>query len=167
WRGDDIKGNKRIYPVLYLIEIIQKLAVEFDIDFYMLGTQNSFKDAQKIMSACPNSSVKNLCCKTKLVHLKPIFEQTDLLISVDTGTIHIAAATNTHIIGLYGPILYNSLPMSHRAQILYVKQPCSPCHYSRTVLKIPCPYGDKPKCLSDIKPPMVIEAVKKQLGDEK
>ncbi|MDR3048495.1 MAG: glycosyltransferase family 9 protein [Elusimicrobiota bacterium] len=164
WRGDDIKGNKRIYPVKYLIKIIQELSANFDIDFYLLGIQNSFKGAQEIISACRNLSITNLCGRTKLMHLKPIFEQTDLLISVDTGIIHIAAATNVNIIGLYGPILYNSLPMSHRAQILYVKQPCSPCHYSRTVLKIPCPYGGKPKCLSDITPQMVIEAAEKQLA---
>ncbi|MDR0822640.1 MAG: glycosyltransferase family 9 protein [Endomicrobium sp.] len=166
-RGDNIKGNKKIYPSEYVREIIKNSADIFDADFYFLGTKDSFSDLEQIKDSFPNLSIKNLCGLTKLLDLKPIFEQIDLLISVDTGIIHIAAATDVQIIGLYGANLYNSFPMSHRAIILGVKQPCSPCHYSRTVLKIPCPYGDKPKCLSDIKPPMVIEAVKKQLGDKK
>ncbi|MDR3244145.1 MAG: glycosyltransferase family 9 protein [Elusimicrobiota bacterium] len=163
FRGDNIKGNKKIYPSKYIIEIIKQTAKEFDADFYFLGTKDSFDEAQKIKEELSNLSINNLCAKTRLTDLQSIFKYLDLLICVDTGIIHIAATTAVKIIGLYGANLYNSIPMSHKAIVLGVKESCSPCHYSRTVLKIPCAYGDSPKCLSDIKPQAVICAIKKQL----
>ncbi|MDR1696410.1 MAG: hypothetical protein LBR69_07290 [Endomicrobium sp.] len=162
-RGDNIKGNKKIYPVTHAIEIIKRLHNQIDADYYMLGTKIFYDDAEYIKYQIPEAKIHNLCSKTSLPELKTVFEQTDLLISVDTGAIHIAAVTNTNIIGLYGANDGNSFPVSSRSTVLYVKQPCSPCNYTRTVLGIPCPYGDNPKCLESVTPDMVSGAALKIL----
>jgi lipopolysaccharide heptosyltransferase II len=162
--GDSIKGHKKTYPAEYIVKIIYVLSKEFDIDFYIIGTKNSYNDAEYIKNKFTNIRVYNLSGKTSITELKSIFEQTDLLISVDTGTIHIAATTNINIIGLYGGTNpYNSYPMTHKVQVLYVKQNCSPCNYTRTVLRIPCQFKDNPKCLTDIKPELVIKTARKIL----
>jgi ADP-heptose:LPS heptosyltransferase len=162
--GDSIKGHKKTYPKEYVIKIIDVLSKEFDIDFYIIGAKNNYNDAEYIKNKLTNIKVHNLSGKTSLLGLKSIFEQTDLLISVDTGTIHVAATTNMNIIGLYGANPHNSCPMTNKAQLLYVKQNCSPCNYTRTVLEIPCKFKDNPKCLADIKPEMVIETARKILN---
>jgi len=162
-RGDNIKGNKKIYPVSHTVEIIKKLSLQIEADYYMLGTKIFYNDAEYIKSQIPDARIHNLCAKTSLTDLKSVFEQTDLLISVDTGTIHIAATTNTNIISLYGANDGNSFPVSHRAVILYTGEACSPCNYTRTVLNITCPYGDNPKCLESITPDMVVETALKIL----
>jgi ADP-heptose:LPS heptosyltransferase len=163
-RGDDIKGNKKIYPINNTIEIIRLLSKEFDIDFYLLGTKIYYEDAKYIKTQLSDLNINNLCKKTSLSDLREVFEQTDLLISVDTGTIHIAATTKTNIIGLYGANLYNSCPISHKAIILYTRESCSPCNYTRTVLGIPCPFDNNPKCLENISYATVVETAKKILS---
>jgi ADP-heptose:LPS heptosyltransferase len=165
--GDNIKGHKKTYPPEYGIKIIDVLSKEFDIDFYIIGTKDNYSDAEYIKNKLTNIKIHNLSGKTSLLELKSIFEQTDLLISVDTGTIHIAATTHINIIGLYGSTNpHNSCPMTNKAQLLYIKQNCSPCNYTRTVLKIPCQFKDNPKCLAAIKPEMVIEATREILKPE-
>jgi heptosyltransferase-2 len=162
-RGDNIKGNKRIYPISHTIKIIEILSKEFEIDFYLLGTNIFYAHAEYIKNILPDLDIHNLCMKTSLTDLKAVFEQTDLLISVDTGTIHIAATTKTNIIGLYGATLDNSLPVSHRSILLYTNESCSPCHYTRTVLNILCAFGDKPKCMENITPETVVRAAREIL----
>jgi heptosyltransferase-2 len=166
-RGDNINGHKKIYPVSHTIEIIKRLSLSADADFYLLGTSIYNNDAERIISETREARVHNLCMKTSLADLKAVFEQTDLLICVDTGTIHIAATTPINIIGLYGANAYNSFPVSHRAVILHTGEKCSPCNNNMTVLNIPCPYGDNPVCLFNIKPEMVVNEANKILGEKK
>ncbi|MDR0485518.1 MAG: glycosyltransferase family 9 protein [Elusimicrobiota bacterium] len=160
-RGDNIKGNQKIYPRQHCIEFIKLLSKEGDFDFYFAGTKDFYNYADFVKKELKGLNIVNLCSKTSLLDLKALFEKIDLAISVDTGAIHIAAEAGAKIIGLFGANPKNSIPVSHQTEILYVKEPCSPCHYSRTVLKIPCPFGDNPKCLEDITPKMIVEAVKR------
>jgi ADP-heptose:LPS heptosyltransferase len=163
-RGDNIKGNQKIYPKQFCLEFIKKLSKETGFDFYFVGTADFYNYAESVRKELNALNIVNLCSKTSLLELKALFEKMDLVISVDTGAIHLAAAANAKIIGLFGANPQNSIPVSHKAEILYVKEPCSPCHYTRTVLKIPCQYGDSPKCLENISPDMIVEAVKRQIS---
>lgn len=114
----------------------------------MLGTQIPYNDAKYIKNQLPDLNIQNLCAKTSLAYLKAVFEQSDPLISVDTETIHVATTTNAILIGLYEPSTpENSRPVSSKAIILYTEEDCSPCHYKRTVLGMPCSLGDKIRCL--------------------
>jgi heptosyltransferase-2 len=156
--GDNIKGHKKIYPLSHTIELIKNLNSRISASFYFLGLKHYFQQAQKVKQAIPESDIHNLCSKTNIKELKALLEQIDLLICVDTGVIHIAAAVNAKIIGLYGHSMpQNSAPVSSKAEILYIKEKCSPCPYSRTILGIPCQYGDSPKCLENIAPEIVAE----------
>jgi ADP-heptose:LPS heptosyltransferase len=56
-----------------------------------------------------------------------------------------------------------SRPVSSEAVILYTEEDCSTCHCKRTILVIPCPFGNKPKCLENIQPEMVVRAARKLL----
>jgi ADP-heptose:LPS heptosyltransferase len=161
-QGDNIKGNKRIYPISHTIKIIEILSKEFEIDFYLPGTNIFYAQVEYTKNILPALDIHNCCMKTSLADLKAVFEQTDLLI-VDTGTIHIAATTKTNIIGLYGATINNSLPVNHRSILLYTHKSCSPCHYTRTVLNIPCPFGDKPKCMENITSEAVVIAAREVL----
>ncbi|MDR3111975.1 MAG: glycosyltransferase family 9 protein [Elusimicrobiota bacterium] len=158
--GDKVKGNEKIYPLKYTLEIIKTLSLNFDIDFYFIGTKIFDKYSKAAKNTFPSLSIHNLCRKTTLLDLKSVFEQIDLLISVDTGAIHIAATTPIKVIGLYGNnTACNSGPQTHRGKILYRPPPCSPCNFTRTVLKIPCYYGNNPKCLENIMPYDVVNEV--------
>ena len=81
----------------------------------------------------------------------------DLLISIDTGVVHIAAAVNTPVISLCGPTLpTHSAPVYHKGVSLFSGRSCSPCDINNKICK-------DMKCLKDISSDMLVEEVRKIL----
>jgi ADP-heptose:LPS heptosyltransferase len=73
--------------------------------------------------------VLNVAGRTSLQLLPAVLEACDLLISNDTGTIHVAAAAGTATLGLYFSTAYYSetAPYGGNHAVLQVEIPCSPC----------------------------------------
>jgi ADP-heptose:LPS heptosyltransferase len=76
--------------------------------------------------------VMNLAGKTSLQSLPAVLQACDLLISNDTGTIHVAAAAGTATLGLYFSTAYFSetAPYGGNHAVLQVEIPCAPCYTS-------------------------------------
>ena len=75
----------------------------------------------------------------------------DLVISNDTGPLHVAAALNRPVLAIYGPSdpLYTG-PHNQAAGVLQAKDlPCVPC------MKQTCAYREPLACLRSIKPEQV------------
>lgn len=77
------------------------------------------------------------------------------VISNDSGLMHIAAALNRPLIGVYGSTspLYTP-PLADRVEIVHTDIECRPC-FKRT-----CKFGHL-KCLIELMPEQVIEACKR------
>jgi ADP-heptose:LPS heptosyltransferase len=86
----------------------------YNTDFYIVGAKNDVDYAQKLAK---QERIENLCFKTTLVQLMAFLNNIDLLISVDTGTTHLAANTKTNIIVLK-PNSDFIAPVSHRLKII-------------------------------------------------
>jgi ADP-heptose:LPS heptosyltransferase len=73
--------------------------------------------------------VLNVAGRTSLQLLPAVLEACDLLISNDTGTIHVAAAAGTATLGLYFSTAYYSetAPYGDNHAVLQVEIPCAPC----------------------------------------
>lgn len=73
--------------------------------------------------------VMNLAGRTSLTMLPAVLQACDLLISNDTGTIHVAAATGCATLGLYFSTAYFSetAPYGGNHAVLQVEIPCAPC----------------------------------------
>lgn len=76
--------------------------------------------------------VVDLVGRTSLSQLPAVMQACDLLVSNDTGTIHIAAAVGTRTLGLYFSTAYFSetAPYGPGHAVLQVEIPCAPCHAS-------------------------------------
>lgn len=94
--------------------------------------------------------------------LAVLIERFDLLISNDTGPMHIGPAMGTTTIGLFGPqepIRYKPFGDHHIA--LYKKMPCSPCinvHYGQV------PQCKTPKCMELITVNDVWDAIESKIS---
>ena len=76
-----------------------------------------------------------------------------LVVANDSGPLHIAAAVGARCLGLYGPIDPKwSAPLSHRSQVLYTSEPCSPC-FERV-----CPLGHH-DCMRHISPESALQTL--------
>lgn len=72
----------------------------------------------------------NLIGKTSLPQLADVIAGADLFIGADSGVMHIAAATNTPIVSIFGPSNPAAWrPWRARASVLRSGVECSPCSY--------------------------------------
>jgi heptosyltransferase-3 len=92
-----------------------------------------------------------------------ILKRCDLLVSVDTGAMHLAAAMGTPTVGLFGPNTPKHwAPVGPRATSVYhTTVPCSPCINSYTDSRpLSCTYREKSRCMLDIEAQTVLDAAK-------
>ena len=97
-----------------------------------------------------------------LEELRALIERSRLFVGGDTGPLHMAAASRTPVVGIYGPTLSaRSAPWRPRAiptiSIELTALPCRPCD-QRT-----CAPGDF-RCLTTLQPAAVIEAAERALA---
>ncbi|MEZ0344698.1 MAG: lipopolysaccharide heptosyltransferase II [Caldimicrobium sp.] len=98
--------------------------------------------------------VCNLCGKTEIALLAGIFKLSSLLISNDSGLMHLGAVLKIPQIAIFGSTDPDYTgPLNPRAIILKENLDCSPC-FKRT-----CPKGHY-RCLKEISPERVYEGAK-------
>ncbi len=92
----------------------------------------------------------------------------DLVISADTGIMHLAAAMGAPTVGIFGPNTPKCwAPVGSRATFVYAtKVPCSPCMNSyRRIIPDDCSFTEKSRCMLDVRPEHVLEAARRVVRD--
>lgn len=159
-----VKGTfpLKTYPKEYFAEVVKKLRKKFSAEFFIVGAPNDKDYADEVISEI-GGNVKNFCGETSLTDLAEIFRKSDLFITVDTGATHIAATTKIKMVVLYGctsPDRWH--PINKHSVVFTSKENCCPC----SVKAEECPSYPKSKCLYNVKPNEVIEAVEKLLAGD-
>ena len=106
----------------------------------------------------------NLAGKTSLTQLAALLQRADIMISGDSGPMHIAAAVGTPLIAIHGPTdPAHSGPVSPSATILRSGIWCSPCY----TVKAPadCRFYTT-QCMKNITPARVFEVVEAKLREK-
>jgi ADP-heptose:LPS heptosyltransferase len=98
-----------------------------------------------------------------LVVLAAVLERLTLLITGDTGPMHLAAAVGTPVLAIFGPSLPTRYaPLSARSKIVRIDIPCSPCNLMRRPPER-C-LGKVPDCLAGIGTEDVLRAANEMLN---
>lgn len=98
----------------------------------------------------------NLAGKTSLIETAAIIEKSSVLLSGDSGVLHIGVGLGTPTVSLFGPgITKKWAPKGARHVVINKNLPCSPC--TRFGYTPKCPINAK--CLSDITVDEVLNAV--------
>jgi ADP-heptose:LPS heptosyltransferase len=122
------------------------------------GSREDRRDVEAILARLPAAgSVLNLAGRTSLRELAAVIENLDVLVSVDSGPAHLAAAMGTPLVVLWGPaILEQVRPLSSRSRIAILRHPppCAPCY--ETPLMKTC---RRNVCMESITPREVIDSV--------
>ncbi len=78
--------------------LAKKLIDKGKYQILICGSSHEYELGNSIKTVFPNENITNLCGKTTLIELAHILNDAKILISNDTGAIHIAAAINTPFI---------------------------------------------------------------------
>ncbi|MFM8552671.1 MAG: glycosyltransferase family 9 protein, partial [Nitrospiraceae bacterium] len=115
-------------------------------------------DAGAVMQLMRRAPV-DLTGQTQLGHLPALLQAASLLITNDSGPMHVAAAVGTPVVALFGPTNpVRTGPYGAGHRVLASRVPCSPC-YSRQ-----CRHPVPLECLTNVSPAQVLEAVREQLA---
>jgi len=149
--------NKR-WPVGHFTELVRLLAEIFsDAHFAILGGAGDKSLGEIIARSAPGRCL-NLCGQTSLPEMVEWLRFCSLMITNDTGPMHIAAALGKPLVALFGPTEPRRTGPYHQLDsVLRIDLPCSPCLKSR------CHYEKPNECLNALSPAAVFEFVRKQL----
>jgi heptosyltransferase-2 len=141
------------YPTDQWIEVIRLLSDTFHI--LLMGSQEDARDASAISSVNPEG-ILDLCGKLNLTQLAATMQRCDLILSGDTGPMHLAAALGIKQVAIFGathPRL-GFAPLNTNAIVLSADLQCQPCslHGSER-----CPQGHF-NCMRSITPEKIAQA---------
>ena len=101
--GSENTPAKR-WPVAHWRTLIERLAQTFPhASFVLLGTQNDRVITDQICSGLSTANVSDLAGKTDLLAFADQLRRSALLISNDTGGMHLANALGLPVVALFGP----------------------------------------------------------------
>ncbi|HSC28840.1 MAG TPA: glycosyltransferase family 9 protein [Vicinamibacterales bacterium] len=136
-------------------EVAQRLAVERGATIVLTGSTADRALVGGIKKTIPARQVIDVSGEADLLLLAALLERLDLLITGDTGPMHLAAAVSTPIVAVFGP----SDPRRYAppgARIVRIDLPCSPCNRIR-LPPARCK-GHTPDCLAGITADAVFDA---------
>lgn len=108
---------------------------------------------------CRSTRIVNLAGQLTLNELMALFSRARLLITNDSGPMHIAAAVGLSTVALFGPEspeLYG--PLGNKSINLFASLPCSPCLNMYNAKVFRCPINAK--CMRDISVEQVVDAAR-------
>jgi lipopolysaccharide heptosyltransferase II len=141
--------NKR-WPVENFTELIRRLAVARpEFHFAIMGSADDSAAGAAIVQAAPQQCL-DLTGKVSLPEMIEWIRLSELMISNDTGPMHVAAALGKPVVAIFGPTEPRRTgPYGQLQNVIRIDLPCAPC------LKSTCHYSKPMECLYGISPDTV------------
>ncbi len=132
--------------------LADRLIEEYGAKVVFTGGAEDYQTIEFIISLMKGKSL-NLAGKTTLKILAAIYEKADMLISTDTGPMHLGAAVGTPVTAIFGPTApWRTGPFGSNHQVIRAGLSCSPC------FKRKCQTTD---CMKQISVEQVLDSVKR------
>jgi ADP-heptose:LPS heptosyltransferase len=112
-----VSEKKREYPIDQWIETVRLLQQQFDLPILLTGSSKEMQQAYTIQQAT-GGNVHVVAELLSIEEFIAVIHEAQLVISVNTATIHIAAATDTPVIVLYALTNPQHTPWSEYAKVL-------------------------------------------------
>jgi lipopolysaccharide heptosyltransferase II len=117
-----VSDAKRQYPIPAWISVAQRLIREMNVQLLITGVEEEYQLAETIREQVGESCF-NLAGAFELEDFITLIRHSRLVISVNTGTVHIAAATNTPVLVLYALTNPQHTPWKVNSMVLYFDIP--------------------------------------------
>lgn len=152
-------GPAKRWPSEYFAEIANYKKSK-DWQIVLLGSQSDKSMGLQIQKLTKNACI-DLIGKTSLLEALNVLASATLVISNDSGLMHLTAALDRPLIALYGSSSPEfTPPLSVKAKIVYLKLSCSPCFERK------CPLVHL-NCLKELTPKIVLNIIDDLMNNKK
>ena len=139
-----------------IAELSDRLIERYGAHIIFTGGTDDTPATEEIVTLMRHTAV-NAAGKTTLKELACLLKHAKLMITTDSGPMHIAAAMGTPVVALFGPTApWRTGPYTDNALTVSAHLPCSPCFKRR------CDRGNT--CMQGISVAAVLAAVDIQMG---
>lgn len=144
--------------------LIQNILEKYpELTILLIGSASEREHTQSVMTSISSNRVINMAGKTSMDELIGLIKNAQLVITNDTGPMHIAFACKAPTVCLFGPCSPDQYAWTDNAIILHKKVYCSPCVHD---FQIPPCAGDN-MCMKLIEVKEVFDAVTSKLDASK
>jgi heptosyltransferase-1 len=153
--------NKR-WPVEYFSAVVRELAAQDPaLRFAILGNRSESDLGRTIARAEPERCL-DLTGKISLLEMVEWIRACEVMVTNDTGPMHVAAALGKPVVAIFGPTEPRRTgPYGQVEQSLQIQLPCVPC------LKASCSWAQPLECLRAIPPSLIVQKIKLRLAGMK
>jgi len=155
---------ERRWPATRFGELATRLVREDGLSVVLIGSKNEREYTEGVRNWCETdaqSSVVNLAGQLSVQSLAALLARASVVVSNDSGPMHLSAALGAPTIGLFGPetpVMY--APLGAKALPLYKPTPCSPCINVHDNKFSSCMWGH-PHCLVNLEVNEVLGAARR------
>ena len=144
-------GPAKRWPVTHFAEVAKQMHRQ-DWEVWLIGSEKDSGIAEQITDLSAGACV-NFAGRTSLGEAVDLLSFARVVVSNDSGLMHVAAALDKPVIAIYGSSDPGFTPPLHKqAVIVDLNLDCSPC------FKRECPLGHT-HCLTEISPATIIAAI--------
>lgn len=159
----DLGQLLRQWPDSHWVALCQELLKDPQVELIFPGVRSEFANNQRVidqvieaLGESVRARVANYAGKSSLTELMVLLKDAHLVISLDSGVMHLAAWAGAPVVGLFGPEtpqLY--APRSKRSKVVWAALPCAPCCTVATEKHTRCRDN---QCMKKISPAQVLLA---------
>lgn len=159
--ASDLRLERR-WPSENVVQLVKAIGFEFpDLKIVLIGDKNEVEHVNKIASQL-GFNVFDSSGKLSLHELIALISHSDLLITNDTGPMHLAFGLKAKTVSLFGPCSPQQYGVNANTISVYKNVYCSPCVHDFIIP--PCK-GDN-QCMKKITVKEVEEAIRKAFRNE-
>jgi len=145
------KWPTKRWPTQYYARLIKAMRDRYEVDLILIGSREDLSLAEEI---CHYAQIKLpiLAGETSLLELIALMRRSSLLITNDSGPMHLANALGLPVVAIFGPTNPRRTgPYWGEYLVVRRQLPCMPCYLKR------CP--DRHQCLLELEETEVLSAV--------
>jgi len=156
--GGAVNGSAKRWPAMHWAALADKLIEEQGVRVVLTGSASERSISEDIRRRMRNSPLV-LTGETDIDELLAVLARCALVISGDSGPLHMAVALGRPTVSMYGPtdpVIYGPMAKPDQQAIVIRRGLwCSPCY--NLLATAECPYG-QPACMLDVTVDSVLRA---------